>query len=468
MAQRTVFPTLPNIADAQYLGIIATMFGELSRRGGPVPFKDFRDWAKERNLYNKDEFPELLAMIGCPSKPDVTLGDFGKKFLAEGTPEAQQKSLYKWLWAWNPILIKAVFEQLDVDGGGRLHSTHELYRYITSYAYPGAYITLINFQNWIKWMAATGHIRYIGIRWGLGDPGKKEIQAVRSFDVDEFLEDEADAKTAADAVPAVPAVAATSSAAPAVPTAAVTPDGLDEELPDAPPEAPLPTWEEPAATTGASPVPTSAPHAEPAKPTAPPATGTAQPPIGTAPARPTASAPMAPQGFSGAVAFGGVATPVWFGAGPGVEPITARELGFEAAQYGQNPSLFLFELAIAARLVTGGVPAAAYRPLLGWLRQERFWQRWVGDDKPLEDVLEALGWLQNNASHRAVFGWVALDLIRLRKMFRAHPSLATRLEESRPADALVTVQNKLFDGALTGAAFWLHREMVGLDLWDAG
>lgn len=454
MAQRTVFPLLPNIADAQYLGIVQSLFAELSRSGGAVPFKTFRDWAKERNLYNKEEFDDLLNFLGCdrtqPPPGDVVIGDFGKRFLGTEAVEGQQKLLYRWLHAWNPILVKAVCEQLDAESGGRLHSTHELYRYITSYAYPGAYVTLPSFQNWIKWMAASGHIKYIGIRWGLGELGKKELPALKNFDVDEFLEDEADAAAGpALSGRAAPAASTPSSAAPSAPVkAAARDDELDEDLPDEPPSAPIPV------DTDARPV--EAAQERPATAAAPVRSVT--------PA--SAPAPTTSVGATALVAAGPV-SPAWFPAGPVVDPASATELGFTAVQYGESPAVFLFELAVAARFATSGIPGATWRPFVSALRRERLLARYVTEDRPLEDVVDGATWLDVDAGFRSLFGWAALDVMRLRRLFRLHPALPTRLEELRPAEALMLTHEKLFGGTPTGAAFWLHRQMVVLELWDS-
>ena len=459
MAQRTVFPLLPNIADAQYIGIVQSLFAELHRSGGAVPFKTFRDWAKERNLYNKEEFEDLLNFLGCdrtqPPPGEVVIGDFGKRFLATESVEGYQKLLYRWLHAWNPILVKAVCEQLDAESGGRLHSTHELYRYITSYAYPGAYVTLPSFQNWIKWMAASGHIKYIGIRWGLGELGKKELPALKNFDVDEFLEDEADAA----AGPALPGGTPPASSPPGSTrsdagikaAAGARADEQEEDLPDEPPSAPIPE-ETLARSAEAADGPSAATSQRPAATRSAPAASLTPAPSHAPPVMLTAAGP---------------ASPAWFPAGPVVDPASAAELGFTAVQYGESPSVFLFELAVAARFATSGIPGVTWRPLMQALRRERLLARYLSEDRPLEDVVEGATWLDADAGFRALFGWAALDVMRLRRLLRLHPALPTRLEELRPAETLMLAHDKLFAGTPTGAAFWLHRQMVLLELWDA-
>ncbi len=135
MAQRIVFPALPNTVDAAYIATAEAFFGHLAQQEGQLPFKKMRSWMKERNIYDKEEYEALCGFLGCQAKPDTVLGDFGRKFLACDTMEKRQEALFMWLTAWNPFLPKYIFDALDVEGGGRLHSTHELYRLITSYVY---------------------------------------------------------------------------------------------------------------------------------------------------------------------------------------------------------------------------------------------------------------------------------------------------------------------------------------------
>ena len=164
MAQRTEFPSIPNTADTAYVPTLEALFRELERQGGSVAFKAFRSWMKERNIYDKNEVEALFDFLGCTAKPEFTLGDFARRFLQLESYEAKQAALYRWIHVQNPFLTKYVFEALDVDAGGRLHSTHELYRMITSYVYAGERVPLVDFQNWITWLSASGHIKYIGIR----------------------------------------------------------------------------------------------------------------------------------------------------------------------------------------------------------------------------------------------------------------------------------------------------------------
>jgi hypothetical protein len=441
MAQRTEFPNLPNKIDAQYLPTMQEIFAELTRSGGQLPFKTFRSWLKERNLYNKEEVDDLLNMLGCESKPNVVLGPFGREFLAAETPEAQQRLLYRWLNAWNPFLTKYVFEAVDVEGGGRLHSTHELFRMISSYVYPGDDVRLPAFQSWIRWMAASGYIKYIGIRWGLSEAGKLEMQTIRQVDVDELLEDEAEEKAAGapqlpefgDAPETAPESAQPTDAAPAAETApaaqittntsAPAQNSEEEELPpDMPPEPTARTWTPP----------------------------------------PTVEAPTAAPIAVGAQRS---AAPAWFGAAPAPANLSAAEVGITAAKYKKSPQLGLFHGAVGGLLVTSGIDSDAWRPFLQSIIKLGVLKRYLLEDESLESILEPLGWFEAKPEFRPVFSWIALDLMRMRATLAKHPKLAETLAAAEPGDALLQTNERLFGSGVTGAALWLSREFRELGVW---
>jgi hypothetical protein len=437
MAQRTVFPAIPNTAEAAYSAVLASLFAELDRAGGSIPFKVFRTWLKERNIYNKEEVDALMAYLGCQTKPEAVIGDFGRKYLACDTSDKQQTALYMWTHAWNRFLTKYVFEALDVDGGGRLHSTHELYRLITSYVYAGEYVTLPNFQSWIKWMAGAGYIRYIGIRWGLSDKGKAEMAKIRMMDVDELLEDEEEEAAAAEAAgvaedaevptPVLPPVAGVPA------TEAAEPAGADEEeMPDMPPEAPVPQWEPPEeAEAAAAPTPEAK---------APPK---------------TQATPTRKRAASAKAEAGAVAPPVgWF---------DAKALGFDPRVYSAHPGVFLLELAIAARLATAS-GSDDWRPFFADLKKEQLIHKWFVEGRKLEEVLADAGWF---AAWGPRLGLVVIDLLRIGSILKASPDFATTLEESADVGGVVwRLHDRIFAGEISAAPFWMVRAMYAMELWD--
>ncbi len=174
MAQRVVYATLPDTPDVALLDRVLEIVAVVSRER--MDFKTFRAWMRERDLWDKERTPTALDVVdvgGLVDRSGPSLGPIAEALGAAADVDAARKVLYESLLGQNILLAKHVLEALDVEADGRLHSTHELYRYVTSYAYPGEYIRLPAFQAYITWLQAAGAIRTIGIRWDSGRPVRR-------------------------------------------------------------------------------------------------------------------------------------------------------------------------------------------------------------------------------------------------------------------------------------------------------
>ena len=172
MAQRVEYEPIPGTRYDQYIFKLRLVLTAVQQPGGNK-FKAFRDFLRKQNMWDKDKTPILLSLIELSyDKTNVKSGKTTKRLFNANSDTDFQSVLFERLRELNILLVKYVLEALDVQQGGRLHSVHELYRMITSYVYPGTYIALTAFQAWIEWMAATGYIKLIGIRWALSDKGQ--------------------------------------------------------------------------------------------------------------------------------------------------------------------------------------------------------------------------------------------------------------------------------------------------------
>ena len=151
--------------------------------------KELKRELKKQDLYDAETFETLLNFLDIETDGSkVKCGEFLKTLKDIIAPEDRQRHLFKHLTAKNEILMKYVIDGL----AERLYSTNELYRYITSYVYPGGIPTLGSFKAWMAWLEASGHIKVIGIRWGLSDLGKESRdEIIKLIDVDDILESEA-------------------------------------------------------------------------------------------------------------------------------------------------------------------------------------------------------------------------------------------------------------------------------------
>jgi hypothetical protein len=459
-----------------------------------MSFRDVRTWMRERNIWHKDETMALLDFLGCGGKPTLNLGRFGEALLEAEGVEAQQDVLYRWLKAWNPFLCKYVLGALDPESDGRLHSTHELYRLVTSYVYVGEYVTLVNFQNWIRWLVVSGIIKLVGIRWGLSPIAQREVAVLRQIDVDEMLEDEAEEREAREALQDETAAApefdsGSQTAKDAPPSDASPPDAVatekegsndrqpvedlgEEELPDLPPEAPIPEWkpDEPqvddtSAENESNDV-KSASAEELDKPIEQKKTDKTKSATAKKPKKPKKGAAGKKSADKVPPPKSDVAVAV---TAPTIVPSGSsdiRELGLDPDQYDYNRGLFLFKMAVSGRILTDGMPAFVANTLIGQLCASHFMDRYFAENLPIEEVLVSHDFFVAQPGLRSALGQVLLDIIHYKAVIRGEQTLCDQLEmASLSGDASAKLATTVFTNQSTLAPQWVVHHMQTLGLW---
>ena len=505
MAQRIDFAFFPGVREEQLLATLNKVMGHIRRN--QLGTREFRDWLKDENLWNKDDAPQLLSLIDVLIDGTARLGPWAERFFAADNEEQMRDALYKRLCDENLLLMKYVLEALDIEGGGRLHSTHELHRMLGSYVYPGTPIGLESFKTWIRWAVVAGRVKMIGIRWGLTDLGKQAVPRMRTIDVDEYLEDEkadaaappaaAPAPVAAAAPPATPAIAkATAAAPPAKPSApklaAKRDDDPDEDL-DLPPE-PEPVDDAVFSKYEHRFEEETAPIAVPAVPSAK-ASKFAQ----TKPVQAPTAVP-APEAV--AIAAGPVPTVARDVTAPhvlirfakaeqacGQAPKDAAEVVTALRDYGRlhglgggslllahgveprlaqnEPARHLFLAALVAR----GYGQSGDGSLIDVLLE-----RTGGTLGPLallldrpEALIDGLGRWQLTGSDptSAALRALLVDAALSGRAIKVQPDLPTQLAEAASSDALIgLLQQTVLRGAPQVAGFWLVRELVKSAVWS--
>lgn len=185
--QRLEYASIPNTKPIAYVQTLVSLFAEI-RRGKTL--KELKEYMRMRNIYEKERFPVLMDFLDIRLSPTVQFGKFGEAILAAEDEPAARRVIAERLLSQNLLLAKYCLEAMDQEKGGRLHSTRELYKMITSFVYPGKEPSWPNFQSWVDWAEAANLIRVIGIRWGLGPVAADFMQRLRAIDPDEFLEEE--------------------------------------------------------------------------------------------------------------------------------------------------------------------------------------------------------------------------------------------------------------------------------------
>ncbi len=198
MAQRILFSALPNTLPLAYVQTLTLIFGEVSRSSPSM--KDLRDFMKLRNVFDKETWPLLTAMLELREEGGtVSMGRFGRDLLAAEDEATGREVIARHLIAQNPLIAKYCLEALDTEHGGRLHSTNEFYRMLTSFVYPGEKPTLVSFKAWVEWAVGCNLLKLVGVRWAIGEVGLKELPRMRMLDSEEFLEEEREAASQAPA-----------------------------------------------------------------------------------------------------------------------------------------------------------------------------------------------------------------------------------------------------------------------------
>ena len=144
---------------------------------------------KEHDFYDKERFTTVLNFldIDYSDEKHIKAGEFLTQLSKIIDPEDRKRLLFDHLTKKNEILMKYIMDAL----AERLHSTNEMYRYITSYVYPGITPTLVDFRAWVAWLEASEHIKTVGIRWGLSELGKEAMEkSIKLIDVDDLLDEE--------------------------------------------------------------------------------------------------------------------------------------------------------------------------------------------------------------------------------------------------------------------------------------
>ncbi len=467
MAQRVEYEALPGTRFDQYIPKLRQALAVISGPDG-TDFKVFREHLRRLGLWDRDRAERMFSLIDVDwDRKSVRVGALATAIMQAGPDDEKVKShLFARLKKENVILVKYVLEALDVDGGGRLHSVHELYRMVTSYVYPGAYITLPNFQAWIDWLASSGHIKLIGIRWALSDLGIAVIPELRGIDVEEILEDMAEEEASEEddeddllAGVSAPVVAP----APAVPT----PDGDDDEeaFDDLPPEAPRPSaaalakaaaeFEDTFETPLAALVP------ELAAASAPAAQARSHTPLASPPADLRAARVLAGSRVAESLVERAIALYRELGEWPSW---TAPALGVVAP--ATPGDALLLELGVLAALVEGLPPQPQGFAFARRLRAAGFFDA-LGADGGFGAAVESLGDLDGEPWARALAGRLIVAS-GMRRRVAARSGLLERVRAAKTgADAVRVIRAELFGGAGEEAPFWVLRELVRLEVLAA-
>jgi hypothetical protein len=455
MPQRVEYEIFPKARPEQLPG---NLHAALNLAGGldGVGFKAYRSHLREQGLWDKSRIETILSLVDVTwDREHVTFGPLARTIHESSEEAVIQDAIFARLRAVNGLLVKYVFDALDVESGGRLHSDNELYRMVTSYVYPGEFITLTSFQAWTHWMAGAGALKVVGIRWALTERALEVLPTIRSMDVEEILEDLEEERELAASVDPAPPQEAQAPVHREVPAAAPvhteSEDALEEEeLPDMgmPPEAEPPS-EADIALAEARFVEdfgdVDRPEPRPNTMSSTPVASLSVPdPSGTLAAR------------SDLAEIASELTLAW---DDGVHwpSYTASQLGIEVTA-SRDAEEVLVELGVVSLLLEGLAVQPQVFSFVAHLRSSDFFGKLMSDG--LVEALDALDLSVTPPSHQAL----AERLIHAHGVARRvaqEPELLQQLSTTQAASATVAlIHDQLLGGTGKEACFWVLRELV--------
>jgi len=179
VAQRLVYPMLPKVEEAHYLDKLNKVLIFIDEQR-PTQ-RELREFMQEEEMWDKELLgPDFWDFHQIIREKRYKLGKLASKMLDNRRePAVEKELLFRHILRENELLSKYIFDALNE----RLHSDAELYRYMTSYVYPGQKIRRPDFLSWLKLVTILGYIRIIGIRYGLTDAGKDAMRWIDQIDV---------------------------------------------------------------------------------------------------------------------------------------------------------------------------------------------------------------------------------------------------------------------------------------------
>lgn len=436
MAQEVSFAVFPNTQPIAVPSTLALVLGEAAR-SSPTP-KALREFLRMRNLFDKAGFDTLMAFLDIRVGGDkVTLGPFGRRLYETDEEPEVRRRLAERLIERNPLLAKYCLEAMDTEHGGRLHSTNELYRMITSYVYPGKKPTLPSFRAWVDWAVAAGVLKLVGIRWAIGDNGREALPRLRAVDVEEFLAEEAAGADEEAQGPEADEAAEPESAVSRVEAAPVAASEAPVEAPSAPPPAETPV----------------APMPEPPPPRTRPAparvVGPAVPsPVDRAVFRPATPGPEDLDAARDALC-------AWYEGFPGRRALGMAEVGLDV---GGKAAALWHEAAFAALLWARGIPPQVIRAVLQAFREAAVLPALARGRVPL-DALRAL--MVRDPRPEVVAACEAV--VHMPRMFEPLDDLGTTLKAEDAREVLWGLWRRLYEPVAPLAPFVFARF-----LWEGG
>jgi hypothetical protein len=392
---------------------------------------ELREFMQDHEMWDRSALEGLFTFLDIPKAGKrYRLGKVSRRLAdAVGDGEDIATAMFQHILHQNPILIRYVFDALEE----RIYSDAELWRYLTSYAYPGDHMGGPELRNWIRWMGLCGIIRLIGVRWGLAKDIDEARRLVERIDVEELLDEDGDEDEDEEDDDEVSGAAPSRRERPAV--------AEELDLPDAPGMKPAPGPDLPAAVASV-PGEVSTPSRR--------------------------ALPFAPSDLDPAEALAEnlVRLRAWWADVHERDLTRADDLGLMPMAYeAGDKAVHIFQLVSLATLVVGDPRPVDRLALCNRLNRARFFPRVLADPTDALAILEEWGWLRDEPAQAAMMENL-VHILAHRAALVADPGLPDLLAAAAGPDALLALLRERFFGAGAGLEpHWVIREMARSGLW---
>ena len=192
MAQLVEFPYLPPGDPHAAVNALIRLCRDLPADGERFPA--FRARMKELRLWERNKMRGTFAFFDIERTGTVTPSPVMRRVGTSRGDGGARDVLAKRLWDVNPLVFKAVVDRLSE----RVVPRDELIKHFDTYAYRGEAPLRPQLEVWIKLALGLDVLKLVGVALDLDERGKGFVDAARQLDVDDFLEDEADAEAGPD------------------------------------------------------------------------------------------------------------------------------------------------------------------------------------------------------------------------------------------------------------------------------
>jgi len=182
---------MPQLVEFPYLGgashpadaLIKVCRG-MSEEGEPR--RAFKARLREAKLWDKQLIASTFRFLRIVDGPTIRHSEVTKAIADTEDRIQAENVMADRMWQANPLLMKAVFDQLSEN----MQSKDDVFKFLGSFAYRGVHISRPHYDSWMTLSLELKILRPVGIGLAVGERGEHYVERIHAMDIDDFLEDD--------------------------------------------------------------------------------------------------------------------------------------------------------------------------------------------------------------------------------------------------------------------------------------